>query len=1141
MLPLRSVHHAEVGRRRSAARARGGTADDAQALGYSYAHRVAWRVARGAGTKAAWRWSLIAACFALLLSCTSPIRGQIGSAMQSPQSLWDGEFPGPSLLAPNSTNVAGLSASGMAVPLANSDLPIEDPRQPIAVRADRANRWTEGVYDVWCLDGNCSVAQGATHARGDRAVLWVERGGQLGSPPTKVVAYLEGRVQVESLPTAATSTASGRFDAGQPPPTANNDQWLGRFVSTSLPIMQVPVPGGDLNPRPAVYQNAVAARNRSGGYQPPSNSSAYNGLRPVAATTTAPQRGAITRTQYAEFGAPSPTPVLPSGTRRVRTFPRSDVASHLDRIPDPQGTGSMVIGTSGWNIIIDGVELMGEAGSIDISTDRFVIWTAGTPGAGETLQNPAMPLEIYMEGNVVFRQGNRIIQAQSMYYDVRQKVGVVLAAELLTPLPSPVYPGLVRLRANVLRQVDQDRYVAEDAGFTTSRFGLPSFEIRSGQVVLEDSQHPEIDVYSGAPAVDPRTGEPRIQHEQRLTARNDFIYAEDIPIFYWPVFSSDLERGDFYVTRLQFKEDSVFGAQFDSQFDAYQLLGIRNPPKGTKWDVDLDYYSKRGIAGGSEVRYDRDHLFDIPGKTTGFYKSWFIDDTGIDNLGRDRRAIGLEDGSIRGRVLAEHRQMLPNDWQIAGEFGVQSDRNFLEEYFLREFDELKDESTDVELRRNFDNSSFTITGAFRTNQFYTETQWLPRLDHFWLGQPLLGDNFTWYEHTNLGYANQNEAEVPTDPTDASKFTNLPWESPNLNGQRVATRQEVDWPVQLGPVKVVPYALGELANWGEDLTHNDFNRAYGIVGLRASIPFWAVDPTIQSDLFNVHGVAHKVDLSADVSLQQATGNLASLPLYDQIDDESIQHFERRFAFNTYGMPPGVGFPTGMPEFPAKFDPRYYLLRRGSGEWVTGPTEIAGDLTVIRLDADQRWQTKRGPPGDQHIIDWITLDTEMEIYPDAKQNFGTVAGLFDYDFHWFVGDRVTIVSSGAADFFSDGLEEISVGAFFNRPPRGNLYVGFYSLNGAIRSNVIATSWSYRMSPKWAATFGSSFDVSPSLNIGQSLSVTRIGESFLTTVGFNVDASRGTVGASLLIEPRALGRERLVKQRGLEIPPAGVYGLE
>ena len=120
-------------------------------------------------------------------------------------------------------------------------------------------------------------------------------------------------------------------------------------------------------------------------------------------------------------------------------------------------------------------------------------------------------------------------------------------------------------------------------------------------------------------------------------------------------------------------------------------------------------------------------------------------------------------------------------------------------------------------------------------------------------------------------------------------------------------------------------------------------------------------------------------SIDANTSQATdGNadLTKLPLYDQLNDDSIQHFERRFEFNTFGTPIGVPLNLGgVPGLPLQFDPRFYALRRGMDEWVTGPTEIAGDQTVIRLDADQRWQTKRGPPGDQHIIDWITLDTQV----------------------------------------------------------------------------------------------------------------------------------------------------------------------
>ena len=39
------------------------------------------------------------------------------------------------------------------------------------------------------------------------------------------------------------------------------------------------------------------------------------------------------------------------------------------------------------------------------------------------------PLELYLEGNVVFRQGERTIYAQRMYYDVRRETGIVLGTD----------------------------------------------------------------------------------------------------------------------------------------------------------------------------------------------------------------------------------------------------------------------------------------------------------------------------------------------------------------------------------------------------------------------------------------------------------------------------------------------------------------------------------------------------------------------------------------------------------------------------------------------------------------------------------------------------------------------------------------
>ena len=114
-------------------------------------------------------------------------------------------------------------------------------------------------------------------------------------------------------------------------------------------------------------------------------------------------------------------------------------------------------------------------------------------------------------------------------------VGFALNAEILTPLPTvTLFPGLVRLRANVLRQVDDDRYVGEGAD-SPPVDGLPTYEVHSATATFDDIQHPVTDIF-GTPGR-PTTGEPApSKNEQRLTAYNDFLYVEDVPVFYWPYF-----------------------------------------------------------------------------------------------------------------------------------------------------------------------------------------------------------------------------------------------------------------------------------------------------------------------------------------------------------------------------------------------------------------------------------------------------------------------------------------------------------------------------------------------------------------------------------------------------------------------------
>src|SRR5207244_1496537 len=107
--------------------------------------------------------------------------------------------------------------------------------------------------------------------------------------------------------------------------------------------------------------------------------------------------------------------------------------------------------------------------------------------------------------------------------------------------------------------------------------------------------------------------------------------------------------------------------------------------------------------------------------------------------------------------------------------------------------------------------------------------------------------------------------------------------------------------------------------------------------------------------------------------------------------------------------------------------------------------------------------------------------------------------------------------------------------SRPPRGMLYVGFSSFAGPFTSDVLNASYTYRMSPKWASTAGLSYDVTGLGLIGNTLSLTRIGESFLSSFNFVVDTYKNNVGFNFMIEPRFMPRGR----SGMQVPLAGYNG--
>jgi hypothetical protein len=1015
--------------------------------------------------------------------------------------------------------LAALPARGLAAAIAEAgriEVPAVDPGELLAITATQAARWTEGAYDVWHLTGGVRIEQGGTRATAHEAVVWIEQadpdGDGFGPPPVRsVLVRMAGGVAVRSGDDP-TSDANVR-----------GPHWAGRFWTLRDPKLDFAsvLPGGST----LTYQPPADPDGQADG----------SGDEPG---------GEVRQAQFSEFGVPVvPQPQAATTARRLRAFPRSSVPLAIKWFPSPTGTEWIAVITSGVNLVVDGVD---PAGPLDISADRLVIWTRGQTQPdldGSASQSPDVPLELYMEGNVIFRQGQRVVEAASMFYDVPRSSGVITGATVLSPVDN--YSGAVRLRADVLRQVDRSRFVAGQSGLTSSRLGVPSWEFRSRELEFTDEQVPLPGPF-GQTMIDPATGEPAIEHQQFITSRGNTLTLGGVPVLWWPVLATNAKKPTFYINNIQpIITDRIFGPGVRTSWDAFQVLGWRRPPDGVDWNFNADWLSYRGPGGGTSLLYNRPEFLGLGTPASGDLDAWFIGDVGRDNLGLFRRDFiypGFPDRTFRGRAFWRHRQDIGSNWQARGTAGWISDQNFLEQYYEAEWEEGYEQRTWLDLRRPMENRQLRLLTSVRVNPFFTQSEWWPRVDHYWLGQPLLGDAVTWYQHTGAAYVRQNVPQPPIAGQGLNIWTLLPYEN-NVIGERLATRHELDLPFQAGPVKLVPYALGELAHWGEVLDQSPLSRAYGQVGIRSSMPMWTVDPTVESQLWNLHGLAHKVVFEAEFAYTESTQDISQFPLYDQIDDDAINQFRRNIPYWDYGAVPGQLTPLQAPFIfgpDNKYDPRTYLVRRGMASWVTGPTEIANDLTAFRLAAKQRWQTKRGPVGNRRIIDWITFDVYGELFPTASQNFGQVMGLWQYDFRWHVGDRTTVLSTADVDFFAGGQQLYTVGALLNRTPRGSFYLGYNQFGGPIEAAVLTGSYTYRMSPKWASSFGSAIDLT-GRNIGQQFQLVRIGEAFLMSFGFNVDYSRNNVGVTFNLEPRFLSRTQFASRSGLDIPVAGAYGLE
>lgn len=968
-----------------------------------------------------------------------------------------GEIGGPTDLAP-------------AFPAPGFDLPDLDSSDPVVIRGDVGQEWVEQGERVTLLRGRCRVRQGETTIRSRQMVVWQRKSAERRDLPWRIDLYLEDDVEIDR---------PGRSDV----------------ANRRLVTLQAHDPATFELGQPAVSQDGGndpvfrrAAQLRSGADR--------SELRPT--DLPVPGDGAVgpelrvvpLQPQRAQF-------------RRIQFFPRSAIPFNVVSFKAPNTTPpeQVWIITGGVVVLVEGLE---EYDTIDLAADRAVVWTRPEDEGefrNERVQSSDTPFQVYLEGNIVIRQGPNVLRASHAYYDTQSEQALLYNAELKTFVPD--LNDTIRVHAERLRQISRDSYHGQRAWASSSKSGRPGYTLESSDIFLEYRWTQPWARLGPAP-VDPVTGAELPEPVPWVTGLNNTYRIEGVPLMYFPYFSAPAEDPGIPLSRARVGNDSIFGFQVETAWDLFKVLG-REQPSGADANLLLDYRSQRGPGLGVDWKYSRTGLFGLPGLAQGDGLAYYTDDDDVDLLGRGRGKLTFPSND-RYRVTGRHRQLFPSGLLGIAEIGLFSDLNFFEQFWEREYDTSKDPETLLYFTKSEENLAWSVLGSTRLNDdFWNTTQWL-RGDGYVLSQPLFDGLLTYSTHTSAGFGDLDPAERPFDPSDT--FTPLPFVA-DAEGGVLMTRHMLDAPFHIGPLHFVPYVMGESAYWNQGLEDDSIDRHLFSAGVRASFMMWRPYPWVQSRIFGLNGMAHKMWFESGYAFTETSRDLDEIAQFNPFDDISQLRMRERI--------PTTSFDGTLPAF---FDPRSLAVRTGAGRDLTAPYhELVDDQQVVNLAWRHRLQTKAGPPERLRIKDWMILDLEASYFPDAgRDNFGEDFGLVGGRYRWNVGDRTSLVAGSRYDFFDGGQELWNLGVISQRSARGSLYLGLRQVKGdTLDSQIAIASYSYQMSPKWVSTFATSFDLAMNQNQAQSVTISRIGADFLFHLGLTYNENKDNFGVSVMLVPR------------------------
>ena len=785
-------------------------------------------------------------------------------------------------------------------------------------------------------------------------------------------------------------------------------------------------------------------------------------------------------------------------------------------------------------------------------------------------------VELYLSGNVEVRtvtvdpRGVRtiseILRANEAYYDATNNKGVNLDAHL--ELQVPGLPENVRLDAAEIDQLGVNHFEAFKTRLAASkRPSDPGLNFTAARSEFTRERTVRTNVF-GVPYRNLRTGQEEVGFEQILTSYSVTPRVFDVPFFYLPRTRVDISEPFGPLVGFATANDRIRGFQVYTTFDLYKLLALRGPP-GHRWVLYADYYSARGAAGGTEYDYVGNDLFGLVRRDdqgnvlnpevnqpySGLFRAYVLNDTKKNRVLNPRRDVDILGGNrgdepippaYRSRIQFRHNQDVYESgttWmRLLAQAEYFSDKNFYEQFYKSQFDQLPNQETFAYLYgANGHVGGSLLTQAKLERPYVTETEWLPRADGFIVGQSLLG-LASYTARGSAGYAQLR-------PTTVFPF------APEVTDREAETArfdlmQRLEVPIDAGPIRVTPYGVMDLTYYTNDINNynggipnrfaagqpltflvpppppppgaksDDRGRFYGAGGVEVSTQVSRLYGDATSELFNVNGLNHKVVLKGNYYAAYSDTPYYRLPQLDRLNDDATDQsyrasrpFQRFFITRPDGQPTPGGLALNNSPL---YDTQQYAIRRV----LDNKPDTLDSLEVVQVALDQRLQTKRGFPGNQHTVDWMTLNLSGSAFPNQdRDNYGQTLAFLEYNYLWHLGDRTSFTSAGWYDPVDNGPRYYNVGVNFNRPDGTNFYLG-YRHTDPVNSRAVTASITYNLNRKYSLNVFSTYDFANNSALSNQVSLARTGADVTLLFGVSYNSLQNNFGLQLALVPNLVG---------------------